>query len=63
MMEYLIVGLIYANIWLLVEIFIKKWDGCEDWPFGLKLLSYFADIALWPMWVACDVGLLEFKVD
>ena len=59
MIIYTIIGLIYADFGLIVNITMKS-EEYDQIPLVIKLLCYLADIVMWPILMINDV-INQFK--
>ena len=60
LMNYLIIGLIYADFVLIKNIFFTSGeykDYFENSKLWIKILCYFADLLIWPIGIANDFEL------
>ena len=56
LIDYLAVGLVYADQAMLRNMFEKKRKAFySSNPLWLRLIAYFADIALWPLGLLFDL--------
>lgn len=56
MLDYLAVGIVYADYALFSNMFMHKEEmGYDETPFWLKFIAYFTDILLWPLGLMWDL--------
>ena len=61
MLDYLAVGIVYADYNLLANFITNKEDEYgvpyRKNKFGIRLIAYLFDFILWPIGIMSDVGL------